>query len=260
MFSPCVRCHRHVRSDETCCPFCGAVFVAAAAPIELPRMSRAAMIATMTALSACATSNAPATATAPAPEPPATATATAAPPEPTAAPPEPTVATAPSVAPSTTVAPSASSSTIAVVVPPPAPTYPPTSPGAAYGLPPSPGPYGPGVGPVTLYGAPPTPVKPNVAMTSDLGTDDNKALIIRLQGRMRACAVHAAKSNPDVNGLVTVTATLNVDGTVAVSKTAATGSAGGIFEACVKSAVKSAKLPARAAATGATIKVRVTPP
>ncbi len=61
--SPCLRCRRHVRTDEPCCPFCEATLPSrSAAPYALPRLSRAAQTAMQLAFGAalpfaCATAS-----------------------------------------------------------------------------------------------------------------------------------------------------------------------------------------------------------
>lgn len=52
--APCPSCHRHVRVRETSCPFCAAKLPELVARhFELPRMSRAALVAAVVAATGC---------------------------------------------------------------------------------------------------------------------------------------------------------------------------------------------------------------
>lgn len=101
---------------------------------------------------------------------------------------------------------------------------------------------------------------PHVTVQGGLPPEDEKQLRMRATPRVRACAAQAAKANPELQGALVLAAKLMPDGTIVLGKVTATGDAAGLFEACVKARLASLKLPARAAAIDAVIRVKVTPP
>lgn len=155
---PCTGCQRHVRADETACPFCGvAVDASLARPegVNGAGLSRAAVIALGAALAAaCSQPAAPNEPGAPPAGPPATTMGKPSPPAPT------TTGTSPKDDPGSMV----SMYGMATVTPrPPPPPAPSTSgsakPSGTSGFAQPPVDVDPG-GPVAAYGAPPPPMPP----------------------------------------------------------------------------------------------------
>jgi hypothetical protein len=141
-FAPCPSCRRHVRVDETACPFCGATGATlVATPDATTRMTRTRLFAFATTVGVTA-------ATLACPSSGGGGGGNIAQPYGVPPRPEPTMVDG-GADETTAIAPPAT-----IEPPPPgtAPTLPNTAP---TGKPP----YGPG-GPVAMYGAPPPPAKP----------------------------------------------------------------------------------------------------
>ena len=231
MLIACPACRRHVHHADTRCPFC-----AAAVPrqplvdFDLPRMSRAALVAAaMTA--GCSK------------------------------PAEPTIVAEPPAASSKVAAPSASASSLLG-----------TGPaedaglgglglagvglGAAYGAPPPPG-WGLGIG--TVDGGPSKPAV-KVAVTTSSATSDDAAVVAKHRWRFQACANKGALADPALEGVLTLEASIEPDGTVkSTTTTKSTGHVGPPFSLCATSALRSVMFSARAAPSKCTVTLDVKP-
>lgn len=256
MMAPCLACRRHVRVHDSSCPFCGVALALAPMPErEIPRMSRAAIVAMASLGVSCAGADQSAQPVAP------PTTVAAAPPAASTAP---TPSTATTSTPSTAPTPAPS--------PAPPPTSPPLVLGptpypgqSAYGAPPPPF-TGPTVAPA--YGAPPPlgPSLPGPAETPTLqlsittnitNTTEKNSFVQRVTPRLRQCSNALAKVNPAAAGLVTIDATWTETGALTVS--AVKGNVGATFETCAKAALVNSKLAARDAPLSVNAKVSVTP-